>query len=198
VEDRGRGRVDESAQDSEGKDGTVALGKGVNDHVRRIEEIFERDVVGAGHFAGIWPERIGAAPDDHGSDDETGAGWEVIQTTQDLVEGQLQADLFMKLAESRDLGRLSKIEAATRESPLATVLSQARRPAGEDDGSPSRRVGDDDKGYGGGPAVCRRHASPFEASEMIPQSGAEGFVEGRRGHAVKNTERNLAEGLSLR
>ncbi len=91
-------------------------------------EFLQRDAVDAGHFGGIAGEFARCSgPDNHGGDDEAGTGGEIVESPQYGAGLQSQANFFVEFSQRGLLRRLTGIDAATGQGPLASVAPQAKR-----------------------------------------------------------------------
>ena len=107
--------------------------------LRRVlaEELVEGNPVDRFHLARIGCERSGgSAPADHRGDVETGAGDEVVEATDDGIRAELEADLLVELTQGGFLRRLARIDAPTRQRPLAGVAPKREGASREDQGGP--------------------------------------------------------------
>src|SRR5438046_1637761 len=131
--EHGRGRcVNQRREELDLDDRSVALGDRDQAGDAGSVEIRERHPVDARDLGRIRGERhAGAAPHDHGGDDEAGARAVVVEQPEDRARVALEPDLLPELAERRALGALAGIDPAAGQRHRRPCPPNGRAPPGD-------------------------------------------------------------------
>src|SRR5437588_12969170 len=88
----------------------------------------ERDSVDRQHLVRSWDYGwVCGAPENHRSDDESGASGVVVKPAKDILAAEAEPEFLAYLAYSGLYRRLAGIEPSPRERPLPGVSAQLRR-----------------------------------------------------------------------
>jgi hypothetical protein len=123
--------------------------------------------IGGRDFPRIGRERgIRRSPDHEGSDAESRARLEIVQSPEEVLRADVEPDFLVELSKGGFGSALAGLDAAAWKGPLASVMAKPRRSPRENEGGFSFVVSDDDRDDRRGSEAFFGHLSSRKSLEV--------------------------------